>query len=241
MDEVAEKTCPRCGTTKPVAEFYKNKRTKDGLQAYCKPCQNAARARSRKAHPGEHQRYYAKNKERVLARQAEARAADLEGYRARKAEWMRNARAADPEKFREMRRAWRAAGKETRDPEKDAARLAAWKAKQQAEDPDGYRERKNAATRAWAKRHPERAAEKVRRRRAMQLGVTVEPVDVDALWTGTCGICGNGLARSLSWPNPLSKSLDHIVPLILGGAHSQDNLQWTHLGCNLAKGATLPD
>ena len=32
------KLCTRCNTTKPVEEFSKNISTKDGLQAYCKPC-----------------------------------------------------------------------------------------------------------------------------------------------------------------------------------------------------------
>ena len=32
------KYCNRCDTTKPYEAFYKNKRTKDGLQGYCKLC-----------------------------------------------------------------------------------------------------------------------------------------------------------------------------------------------------------
>lgn len=32
------KRCPRCGKTKPISEFHKNKRRRDGLQTYCKPC-----------------------------------------------------------------------------------------------------------------------------------------------------------------------------------------------------------
>ena len=32
------KHCKRCDETKPNEAFYKNKRRKDGLQVYCKPC-----------------------------------------------------------------------------------------------------------------------------------------------------------------------------------------------------------
>jgi len=34
------KRCPDCGETKPVDEFPRNRSTKDGLAAYCKPCHN---------------------------------------------------------------------------------------------------------------------------------------------------------------------------------------------------------
>lgn len=32
------KRCPKCGQTKPVSEFYRNLRTADGLQVWCKEC-----------------------------------------------------------------------------------------------------------------------------------------------------------------------------------------------------------
>lgn len=35
------KTCPRCKETKSLTEFYRNKRTKDGLQSRCIPCHKA--------------------------------------------------------------------------------------------------------------------------------------------------------------------------------------------------------
>ena len=35
-----EKYCPKCRTTKPVSEFYKKKSSSDGLQYYCKKCQD---------------------------------------------------------------------------------------------------------------------------------------------------------------------------------------------------------
>jgi len=32
------KVCARCGKTKPISEFHKNTRSKDGLHSYCKSC-----------------------------------------------------------------------------------------------------------------------------------------------------------------------------------------------------------
>lgn len=52
-----------------------------------------------------------------------------------------------------------------------------------------------------------------------------------------CRICGEGVDRALSWPDPGSASLDHIVPIAKGGQHTRANVQCAHLGCNSAKGA----
>jgi hypothetical protein len=32
------KRCARCGQTKPLSEFHKNKSRRDGVQTYCRPC-----------------------------------------------------------------------------------------------------------------------------------------------------------------------------------------------------------
>ena len=34
------KTCPDCGKTKPLDDFYKNRCRADGVQSVCKPCTN---------------------------------------------------------------------------------------------------------------------------------------------------------------------------------------------------------
>lgn len=51
-----------------------------------------------------------------------------------------------------------------------------------------------------------------------------------------CGICGDDVNRMLAWPDPMSPSLDHIVPLARGGAHTLENVQLAHLRCNISKG-----
>lgn len=50
-----------------------------------------------------------------------------------------------------------------------------------------------------------------------------------------CGVCGEPVDDSLVYPDPRSASLDHIVPLSKGGAHSPGNVQLAHLSCNVAK------
>ena len=52
-----------------------------------------------------------------------------------------------------------------------------------------------------------------------------------------CGICLERVDRRLIWPDPMSPSLDHIVPLSRGGAHQLANVQCAHLSCNVRKGA----
>lgn len=51
-----------------------------------------------------------------------------------------------------------------------------------------------------------------------------------------CGLCAKAVNPGLRWPHPLSASLDHIVPLSLGGDHTVTNVQLAHLRCNVSKG-----
>jgi hypothetical protein len=50
-----------------------------------------------------------------------------------------------------------------------------------------------------------------------------------------CGICGRPIDRSLRFPEPLSASVDHIVPLSQGGTHTAANVRITHLRCNVTR------
>ena len=52
------KECSKCGETKPVSEYYKNKRLRDGLHNQCKSCSRAAC-----------QRYYKINKKKIKQQQ----------------------------------------------------------------------------------------------------------------------------------------------------------------------------
>ena len=52
----------------------------------------------------------------------------------------------------------------------------------------------------------------------------------------TCHICGGPVDHTVDGNNPLGPSLDHVIPLSAGGAHSYDNVRLAHRKCNTVKG-----
>lgn len=162
-------------------------------------------------------------------------------YRARNPEktreWARlgmaRRRQQNPEAFREYMRRWRADNADL-----VTASKSAWAEKNY----ERLREAANAANARYKAAYPDRRREHDLRRRARKRGAVVMPADLIAIWEsqeGLCALCATPIDRSLAWPDPMSPSVDHIVPLALGGEHAPSNLQWTHLRENLAKGASL--
>jgi 5-methylcytosine-specific restriction endonuclease McrA len=111
---------------------------------------------------------------------------------------------------------------------------------------DAERERTNnrppEKKREYAKRNYERSPKtklyrlsQVRKRQALVKQREVGPVDYEAIVREACGICAICSMPVIYEP----AHIDHIVPLAAGGSHTQDNLQFTHARCNLAKGAKL--
>ena len=74
-----------------------------------------------------------------------------------------------------------------------------------------------------------------RMRRAERERFTLADVIARDGWT--CGICGGQVDPTLRRPDLDSRSLDHVLPISLGGPHMLANAQLAHLGCNLRKGA----
>lgn len=77
-----------------------------------------------------------------------------------------------------------------------------------------------------------------KRRRALKRGVTVGRFDHAVVFVRdgwVCYLCGLQVDRDVRWPDPWSPSLDHVVPLAAGGAHSLENTRCTHLRCNMSK------
>lgn len=156
-------------------------------------------------------------------------------------------RKANPEVSRASARRWR-----ERNPEKAKAGFAKWL--------EANRDYNRKRHERWRLENPEvlaairaryyadgdlsdKAREYSAKRRALVSGASIGKVSTDELWDSqgnVCPLCSEQIDRSIRHPDPMSPSLDHIFPLIAGGAHSQENLQWVHLVCNQRKGSSLP-
>lgn len=76
-------------------------------------------------------------------------------------------------------------------------------------------------------------------RRARIAGVVSEKFDVTEVFERdgwVCGICSLPVEQDVKWPDPMSPSLDHVVPLSRGGDHTKANTRCSHLICNVRLG-----
>ena len=78
-----------------------------------------------------------------------------------------------------------------------------------------------------------------RARRSEAFVENVFLVDVVSRDGIACGICFAPVDLGLSYPEPLSSSIDHVIPLARGGEHSLANAQLAHLACNAQKGTRI--
>jgi hypothetical protein len=77
------------------------------------------------------------------------------------------------------------------------------------------------------------------KRRAQKIGTQVEdlrPIDIYERDIWLCGLCVTPVDPDCAWPDPMSPSLDHVLPLSKGGTHTYENVQLAHLTCNVSKG-----
>ena len=65
---------------------------------------------------------------------------------------------------------------------------------------------------------------------------TVKYSDIYRRDKGVCQLCGKKISDRCQWPDLMCGSLDHIIPLSLGGTHEPKNVQLAHFMCNSRKG-----
>jgi 5-methylcytosine-specific restriction endonuclease McrA len=105
-----------------------------------------------------------------------------------------------------------------------------------------YRDHKEeiaAYNRQYFKEHPEVSRQSEHRRRARKHGsASSMKVSGPAIFEACkwiCQLCGKKVNKLLKHPDPMSPSLDHIIPLSQGGEHVETNCQLAHLSCNKKK------
>lgn len=86
-----------------------------------------------------------------------------------------------------------------------------------------------------AARVKERRRVQKHRRRAIERGAEAESIDPRRIYERDrwrCGLCRRKVNSELSYPHPMSASIDHVLPIGCGGGHTKANVQLAHLKCN---------
>jgi len=240
FDFYAKKVCSSCGQEKPLNEFTPSQDRPDGFRSKCKKCRNAYNRQRyaeslefRMAIAGYNRRFYIKNRKRSLAKGKEWDKDNPEKRRAisrkyfaanREKEIARNRKyyAANPEKRRASSRKWRAAN-----PDKVRAQTRKYNAV--------YPKKRRASSRKWRAANPDKVRAQTRLRRARKLeapgNLTVEEEQHLYELYDHCLCCGT--TEDLT--------VDHIVPLVEGGANSFENCQILCRPCNSRKGTQTID
>jgi 5-methylcytosine-specific restriction endonuclease McrA len=179
--------------------------------------------------------YYAANPNKIAAYYAANRVANPKKFREACAKW----KSANPEKVKIAMAKWR-----DENPERVKAYSAAyraankdkirdWRAAYHAENP----EKGIARTAKWRANNPEakRIQEHTRRARKREIGGKLSKGLSERLFKlqrGKCACCGKPLGDNFH--------LDHIMPLALGGANEDWNIQLLTRRCNAQKHAKHP-
>jgi hypothetical protein len=234
------KRCADCKQGKPLAEFGANRKAKDGLKSYCRPC-SAERQRAYVAANKEKvrtagKRYYENNREAVLSRAAERYWGKPEKFREAARQYRadnagavrardRKRYEANPDAKRNSARAFYA---ENRD--KIIPRMRDyWSANkdQMSEYQKRYYRENKAAFIAYAAK---RRADLLDR---CSLLTTEKEKQIKALYAE---------AKRLTEETGVPHHVDHIVPLrgkTCSGLHVPSNLRVVPAQLNLSKGAKI--
>lgn len=213
------KTCTKCHNSKSLDEFTKHAGRRDGLCSHCKLCKSAAnaeyRAVNRERLAAKSVTYYVANRDKIAAYQTAYNVANRAVIREKRAAYCAAYYAANREKIAAYRLANR---------EKLAARSKVYYA--------ANRERIAARYAAWYKANPDvsRTCGRNRRAKKRDSGGKLSPglpAKLFKLQRGKCACCGKPLGDDYH--------LDHIMPLALGGANEDWNIQLLRPKCNLEK------
>lgn len=169
--------------------------------------------------------------EKIKERNERWRLANMDKVRAAK----KSRRAADPERFREEARVWRAKNADkvsehnAKHYQKDLAASRARNNRRYREDPAFFR----AASKRWRDAHPEERREFKHARRARELGAggRYTKKDIEALFVAQDGL---GLGCGVDFTQ-VPYTVDHKIPLVRGGGNDPDNLALLCQPCNASK------
>ena len=238
------KPCIKCGVTRSLTEYHRSSVTKDGRRNSCKPCVSAyVRKRTQRladayvAPTVEDTKVCIKCGEDKSFSEYSRKSSSKDGHRndckACVSAYMKSRQEAHGEDINARRRdRYRA------NPEKSLAECRAWRAANLEWSKAYHKAHHKKRWASDAKYRAQHAAAYTRYFRLLSSAKS-EPYTREGIFdrdSWRCGICGGVIDSALRWPNVWSASIDHIVPLSLGGDDTPANVQAAHVGCNQGKG-----
>lgn len=219
-DIITEKKCNKCGVVKRLDEFHKDKRNKSGVAGWCKKCINANSSRWQKENPesvkAAQERYYKNNPDKVKASQKKYYETHPEKMKAKSL----NRLKLWGDKLKASTKKWR---QENAERVKETSKL--WWIKNT--------DKRSEYNRRFREKFPERVRLNNEKRRAREQNA--KGVITPKEWKELCNKYGN---RCLCCgASNVKLTLDHVLPLIMGGTHTIDNAQPLCGSCNSKKGA----
>lgn len=228
-------TCPDCGETKPATEYYKDKSMATGRMKRCKDC-HKARA---KAHYHDHVKpprvrnawnpKPCKDCGKVFdpeaalqlycsdtCRRRTQKRKQNPGYQPRPADWGRRA---------EIRPGWQCI-------------ISACTVCMAMFTP-AHPSHLTCSEECKKENIQRRMKLKSDLRRARMHGVEYEPIDREKVFERdewNCGLCGESIDPELKYPDRMSASVDHVIPVSEGGSHTMGNVHAAHWICNVRRG-----
>ena len=169
------KTCSKCGIAKPLSEFYKENRVKDGRTAKCKSCILT----EAKIHC---KRYYENNKEKILKRHRETNHEQYIKHKENRLASVKNRYQRKKEEIKEYIKSWQ---EQNKDKTKEYRRN--WKSNNKPVVREGVRKRR------------------AKRKRVNENYTKEDEQYTRELFDHKCANCGSTEGLCIDHHNPLSK------------------------------------
>jgi 5-methylcytosine-specific restriction endonuclease McrA len=104
---------------------------------------------------------------------------------------------------------------------------------------EDHREERIAWQREYYWKNTDEHNARSRKRYATKLGVPSDGYPISEIFDRdgwVCQLCLEPVDPTLRYPDTMRVSIDHIVPISKGGHDTRDNVQCSHLRCNISKG-----
>ena len=225
--------CLLCNIRKSMEEFH------DLHHSRCKECVNAEHRASeyRKRTNKSHRKWYSKNKDEQNRKRRDRWVND-ETYREKLREYKHRKYWANPEKARKAKLEDHKRHRKERNAKRKEARKT----------------RKTGGLCVYCGKRPpkkdflecveclEYRRHATNKRRGMGTDgyiTQIEERNILERYGHICQLCGKNIDPNLDFPNSMSLSFDHIIPVTKGGPENEQNLWPTHLSCNQKKHTSL--